>query len=173
MKFEDYIWCFPILFMFHDFEEVIFMKPWFSNREEKILKKFPKFAPSLIEHFNKVSQAGFAFAVAIIFVLVSVVTITASIFDFYLIWLGLFGVYLLHLFVHCIQAIVLKDYVPSLVTSVIFIPVSCWILQIVLSNVSYSGAAIAITVIISGVVAIVGVFGLHKMIEHFMQLNIK
>jgi hypothetical protein len=153
--------------MFHDFEEVFFMKAWFFSRQEKIEKKFPKYAPALIQHFNKVSQAGFAFAVAIIFVLVSVVTVTASAFDFYLIWLGFFIIYVAHLFVHCIQAIVLKDYVPAVVTSIICIPVSCWILHSVLSNVSYSVTALVIAVILSGIVTLCGVFGLHKVIEHF------
>lgn len=167
MKFEDLIWCFPILFMFHDFEEVIFMKTWFSKKENKLLKQFPKFAPKLIQHFHKVPQAGFSFAVAIIFVLVSAITITASIFDYYLIWLGCFGIYVLHLIIHCIQAIVIRDYVPAVVTSILCLPVSCWIFFTVLSGVSYSGASVAVSIIISGVAVTAGVLGLHKVIERF------
>ncbi|HEX3037410.1 MAG TPA: HXXEE domain-containing protein [Oscillospiraceae bacterium] len=167
MKFEDYIWWFLILFMFHDFEEVIYMKAWFSQKQDKIAKKFPKYAPALVQHFNQVSQAGFSFAVAIIYILVSAITITASAFHFYLIWLGCFIIYVAHLFIHCIQAIVLKDYVPAVVTSIICIPISCWILHSVLSGTSYSGIVLAIAVILSGAVVIGGVVGLHKLIEHF------
>lgn len=167
MQFDDWIWFFPILFMFHDFEEVLFMKTWVAKREGKLLEYFPKYAPTFLRHFNKVSQVGFAFAVAVIFVFVSIITITASVFDFYLIWLGFFIVYVLHLVVHLIQAIAVRGYVPALVTSILCLPVSCWILRSVLSATLYSAASVAIAGITAAIVVLAGVLGLHKLIEHF------
>jgi hypothetical protein len=42
MKPEIIIWLFPIIFMIHEFEEIIFMRWWLGKNKESILTKYPK-----------------------------------------------------------------------------------------------------------------------------------
>jgi hypothetical protein len=84
-----------------------------------------------------------------------------------LIWLGVFIVYVLHLIAHLIQAIAVRDYMPALATSLLCLPVSCWILWSVLSSTSYSAVSVAIAGITAAIAVLAGVLSLHKLIEHF------
>lgn len=60
------IWLFPILFMIHDFEEIIIIKSWQQKNKEYIENRLQKFVP-----FNfKASTAAFSIGVAEEFVII-------------------------------------------------------------------------------------------------------
>ncbi len=37
------VWLYPILFMFHDFEEIIFMQSWINRNRNYLYNRFPVF----------------------------------------------------------------------------------------------------------------------------------
>ncbi len=55
---------FPILFIIHDFEEIIFIQSWISKNRYYLCEKFPALSKKLLPHFDNITTASFAFGVA-------------------------------------------------------------------------------------------------------------
>jgi hypothetical protein len=45
VKLETLMWLLPIVFMFHDFEEIIMFKPWMNANYAALEKRLPAPAP--------------------------------------------------------------------------------------------------------------------------------
>lgn len=122
---EKYIWLFPLLFIFHDMEEIIGFGMWLKKNKSMLDKKYP-FISKVYENY---STEGMAFAVfeefilCIIFCILTVITENQYV---YLLWLGSFIAYTLHLVIHIGQSIIIRKYIPSLITSIICLPISIW-----------------------------------------------
>lgn len=120
-----YIWLFPLLFIFHDMEEIIGFGIWLKKNKSMLDKKYP-FISKVYENY---STEGMAFAVfeefilCIIFCILTVITENQYV---YLLWLGSFIAYTLHLVIHIGQSIIIRKYIPSLITSIICLPISIW-----------------------------------------------
>lgn len=123
------IWLFPILFIFHDFEEIIFIQVWISKNRDYLCKKFPILSKKLLPHFDNITTASFAFGVAEEFILISIITVVSYVTNWYLLWIGLFIAFTLHLVIHCFQALVIKKYVPAIITSLICLPICIYIIN--------------------------------------------
>lgn len=122
------IWLFPILFIFHDFEEIIFMQAWISKNRRYLCERFPKLSKRLLPHFDNITTASFAFGVAEEFMLISIITVISYVMNWYNLWLGLFVAFILHLVVHCFQTVIARKYVPAIVTSIICLPICIYII---------------------------------------------
>ena len=59
---NKYIWIFPVLFMFHDMEEVVGIKPWLEKNTDEITSRFPA-AKKLLSAYKDITTEGFALAV--------------------------------------------------------------------------------------------------------------
>ncbi|AXU27681.1 TPA: HXXEE domain-containing protein [Clostridioides difficile] len=122
---EKYIWLFPLLFIFHDMEEIIGFGIWLKKNKSMLDKKYP-FISKIYESY---STEGMAFAVFEEFILCIIFCILTVITDnqyVYLLWLGSFIAYTLHLVIHIGQSIIIRKYIPSLITSIICLPISIW-----------------------------------------------
>ncbi|HBF6218021.1 TPA: HXXEE domain-containing protein [Clostridioides difficile] len=122
---EKYIWLFPLLFIFHDMEEIIGFGIWIKKNKSMLDKKYP-FISKIYENY---STEGMAFAVFEEFILCIIFCILTVITDnqyVYLLWLGSFIAYTLHLVIHIGQSIIIRKYIPSLITSIICLPISIW-----------------------------------------------
>ncbi len=120
---KDTIWLFPLLFIFHDLEEIIGFMPWIERNEKLLAKK----ASFILNTHKDLSTEGFALAVAEEFVVVFFVSFFAIFYHtrfLYLIWLGGFVAFALHLVLHILQAIWIRRYIPALATSILCLPVS-------------------------------------------------
>jgi len=113
---------FPIVFMFHDFEEIIFFKPWINKNSAYLRERFPRLSNNFLPRFESLSTSGFALAVAEEFVLLSLITYGSIYFDNYYLWLATFMGFFIHLIIHVIQWIILKKYIPTIITSLISLP---------------------------------------------------
>ena len=92
---KDIIWLFPLLFIFHDLEEIIGFIPWLQRNERLLAKK----ATAILKTHKDLSTEGFALAVAEEFVVVLFVAFFALFYHtrfLYLIWLGGFVAFALH-----------------------------------------------------------------------------
>lgn len=123
------VWFFPMLFIFHDFEEIIFMQPWISKNRQYLSKRFPALSKKLLPHLDKITTSSFASGVAEEFILISIVTIHSYITGWYSLWGGLFIAFALHLIIHCFQILILRRYIPAIVTSIICLPICIYIIK--------------------------------------------
>ncbi len=148
---DQYIWLFPVLFIFHDMEEIIGLRTWILKNNSMLIYKFPKIS-KIFEHY---STEGMAFAVFEEFLLCILICVTAIAFGSYGLWLGCFIAYTIHLIVHLLQAIIIKKYFPALATSVIALPVSVWLIYASNGILDYSkGFMIMYTLIGLGLIGI-------------------
>lgn len=119
------LWLFPIVFMFHDFEELILFEPWLKKNAAEIRAKLAAFAPAFflkqVDCILAKSSTAFAFPVSLIFALTCLATILAAVYGQYAAFLLASGVYFTHGFLHLGQAIALRRYVPALITSLVFV----------------------------------------------------
>ena len=119
---------FPLLFIFHDLEEVIGMRIFLDRNEDMLQRRFPK----ICGMFHGTTSEGFALAVTEEFVVFTIIALLALCIDNQLvwnIWLGAFIGLTFHYVVHIGQVIVLRKYIPALATSIICLPISIYILK--------------------------------------------
>ena len=119
---------FPLLFIFHDLEEIIGMRIFLDRNEDMLQRRFPK----IHRLFHGTTNEGFTLAVAEEFVFFTIIALVALWIDNQLvwnIWLGGFLGLTFHYVVHIVQSIVLMKYIPALATSIICLPISIYILK--------------------------------------------
>ena len=130
----SYIWLFPLIFIFHDMEEIIGFIPWLKHNQAFLRQKYP----AILKQYEQTSSEGFAFAVleelllCIIFCLISLFT------NWYGLWLGGFIGCTLHFLIHIVQSIVIRKYIPCLITSIIALPISISVIYKSISLLEYS-----------------------------------
>ena len=118
----------PLLFIFHDLEEIIGMRLFLDRNEDTLQRRFPK----INRLFHGTTNEGFALAVMEEFVVFTIIALLALWVDnqfVWNIWLGAFIGLRFHYVVHIGQAIVLRKYIPALATSIICLPISIYILK--------------------------------------------
>lgn len=163
--FYAVIWLFPVLFMFQDFEEIIMINSWKKKNEKYIcsLKEKNKYVPYPFDG----STASFSIGVLIEFIIIFLVCLFSYIFDNYIVWMGLFMGFVVHLFAHIWINIKFERYVPGVVTSVILIPICLYILYrseiFSLFNAVSIGASIASACLI----VLTTIYILHKLVKKF------
>ncbi len=118
-----YVWLFPLIFIFHDMEEIIGFIPWLRQNERK-LKRYRR----LIKTYDGVITEGFASAVFEELFLCIAISAISNLTDFYGVWLGGFIGCALHFVIHIVESIIIGKYIPALITSVICLPVSAFII---------------------------------------------
>ena len=119
---------FPLLFIFHDLEEIIGMKRFVNRNADMLQARFP----FLYKRFSNFTTEGFALAVMEEFIVFTAIALLAIYFDnslFWNIWFGGFFGLTAHYVVHIIQALVIRRYIPALITSIICLPISVLILH--------------------------------------------
>ncbi len=122
-KIEILIASLPIVFMLHDFEEIIMFRPWLDKNRAELKARFPKFEKFLAQkNFFNLSTSAFAVAVLHEFILIALVTLLSLYYHAYHWWFAAFVVYTLHLFVHIVQWMIYQKYVPVIITSILTLP---------------------------------------------------
>lgn len=112
----------PVVFMFHDFEEIIMFKPWLEKNQDEVKRRFPRLGNILKNKHERLSTSSFAVAVLHEFLLITLVTCASLYFDFYHWWFGAFAAFSLHLIVHLAQWVIYGKYVPVVLTSILALP---------------------------------------------------
>ena len=113
----------PLAFLLHDLEEIAVQHKWMTTHSPALLHRFPRLRP-LLEHLQLMDTTSFAVAVAEEFIVLTVITAYVFVQGPYalFIWTALFMAFSFHLLIHLIQAILLKGYVPGLVSSLLLLP---------------------------------------------------
>jgi hypothetical protein len=117
IKIDTLMWLLPIVFMFHDFEEIIMFKPWISTNRAALERRFPKWAGRALAVHDKISTSAFALAVAEEFIVLSALTLLAVERGWYSFWTGMMLGFFIHLLIHAGQFIIYRKYVPVILTT--------------------------------------------------------
>lgn len=120
----SYIWLFPLLFIFHDMEEIIGFGAWGKKNMSLLEKRIPKFAPMYKKILANYSTEGMALAVFEELVLCIAVCLISIFCNFFQLWIGLFLAFAVHLVIHILQAVIWRGYIPAVATSIITLPIS-------------------------------------------------
>lgn len=121
---------FPVAFILHDAEEVVVQHRWMLAHREALARRFPKIAP-LLDHLCGLSTKAFAIAAfeeLVVLLAATCYVLVDGAFSMQ-IWSALFIAFSIHLLVHISQAIIVRGYVPGVVTSVLLLPYACLGLQ--------------------------------------------
>lgn len=161
----EMIWLFPILFIVHDMEEIIGYGLWLTKNRAFLDEKYPKISNT----YKPYSTEGMAAAVMEELVLCLVVCIITRITGFYGLWFGAFVAYTVHLIVHFGQSIVIRKYIPAVITSIICLPISIWVIASSITLLSYSVS----NVIVYSLIGIVVVAGNIKLAQWIIRIFTK
>lgn len=169
---EQYIWLFPIIFIFHDMEEIIGFEIWFQINEKILSEKYP----FVLKTYKNSSTEGLALAVfeeLIICILFSVLARYTDIKFFQFLWLGVFISCTLHFVMHMGQSIIIRQYIPALITSVICLPISILIIKECISALGCTTATITEFSFIGIVVVLLNMKFAHFLMKKFTkEMNI-
>jgi hypothetical protein len=112
------IWLFPVAFMFHDFEEIIFWELWLDKHGDEVKRRLPAFLAKRVDTIVGKSTAQAAFPISLIFSLTVLSAFLATEYQTYGPFLLASGVFFLHGFMHVGQAVAMRRYIPAVITSV-------------------------------------------------------
>jgi len=116
------VWMLPVIFMLHDFEEIIMVEVWDKRLHDRIMTKFPKRRPFGLGVAYAWQTPTLSIAVAIEFVLFSLISYLAVAYQNYFLWFSVYLGLLLHMvIIHILASVWFKGYVPGVVTSAILL----------------------------------------------------
>ncbi|WP_201110990.1 HXXEE domain-containing protein [Dysgonomonas sp. Marseille-P4677] len=172
-NFSIIVWLFPIIFMLHEFEEIIFFKYWINKNKNFLFNKYPKISKRFLSHFENLSTPAFTVAVAEEFILLSIITIASVIFDMYLLWLGIFMGFFIHLFTHLIQWIIIRRYIPAIYTTFISFAYCIFSLNYMVNNNIFQIKDILLWTIIGLAIVFTNLIIAHKLAFWFDKITKK
>ena len=153
MSLVNALWIFPILFMVHNFEEIIMIQRWWRHNHDKNLKSpFVKLA--------QYPQETVAALIAGIFFLFSSIIAWSIITNHLLVGIGLALAFCFQLGGHIAEFIRLRQYMPHIVTSILTLPYYPWLFIAAIHN-GYSIIDIALATIGMGALGLVILFTSH------------
>ncbi len=123
---REYILLLPIIFIFHDMEEVVGFC-WFFRKNPWLYDRFPK----VMKAYRGITNEGLAAGVYEEFIPFFGISLLAYYFPnkiLYALWFGIFLSLAGHFIVHIGHTLYLRKYIPSFATSLICLPVSVSIL---------------------------------------------
>ena len=116
---------FILAFIVHDGEEIAVEHKWVMLHSDDICSRFPMLR-RLFNHLRRLSTKAFAIAVMEELAVLVAITVYALVGGPYAVelWSVAFMAFSIHLVVHVVQSIVVRGYVPGLVTSILLLPFS-------------------------------------------------
>lgn len=137
---REYILLLPILFIFHDMEEIAGFI-WFFKRNTYLFERFPK----VMNTYRGMTHTGFTLAVYEEFIPFFGVSLLAYYFPndvLYGLWFGIFLSLAGHFLIHIGHSIYIRKYIPCVITSFICLPISILILVKCAGLMDWNGSSI-------------------------------
>ena len=168
---NQYIWIFPVLFIFHDMEEVIGMKKFMERNREEIIRRYP-FTQRILAIYRKgTSTEAFALGVyeefLVLIAICALVELTGAEWAMGIWFGGLVG-FTVHLVIHLLQAIAIRKYIPAIITSILALPPSVLLVKHTAWDMSLM-AVIGAIIGIGGIV--VNLILAHKLMQWYDRKN--
>lgn len=123
MKIEIGLLSLPLVFMLHEYEEIIFFRSWLLRNRKELKERFPKVEKALVHRgIFDYSTATFAVGTAHEFVWVTAFCLYALWQEAYHWWFAVLVGHTLHLFIHLLQWGLYRKYIPAIVTALLTLP---------------------------------------------------
>lgn len=165
LSLASLLWTLPIIFMIHEFEEIIMFRPWYVKYGDRLKIHHPR-----IEKIYRNARASTpALSIGILeeFVLISIITLICVETRFYSLWVGVLIGFFIHLLGHIGSFIIKRGYVPSIITSVIGVIYTIVVLIMLNDLVQLNLSEIFIWTIFSLVILIINLQFITILIEKF------
>lgn len=165
---REYLLLLPIIFIFHDMEEIVGIE-WFYSKNRWMFERYPK----ILKSYKGVTHMGFSAAVYEEFIPFFGVSLFAYYFPgqvVFALWYGIFLALTGHFLIHIGLTVVVRKYVPCVITSLICLPVSIVILVKSASLIEWNAFAVAI--VISGIFLMLANFKAAHMVMHYVNKRI-
>lgn len=159
VKFISVIWLLPIVFMIHDFEEIIFMEWWIKKEMITLEKKYPQ----ILKVYDGLNTASFTFAVAEEFIVLVMITMFAILFNWYYLWFGVLVGFVIHLILHVFQWIIYKKYVPVIITTIPSIMYSIYAIYFIMNSIVLNITLLIIWAVVGSIIVYINLYFAHKL----------
>jgi hypothetical protein len=159
------LWTLPIMFMIHEFEEIIMFRPWYDKYGNWLKTHHPR----IDKRLSTLHASTPALSLGILeeFIILSIVTLFCVENEYYSLWVGiLMGIFIHHL-IHIGSFFFKRGYVPSVITSVISFIYTLVVLILVDGLVQFNFSEIFKWTLISLVLLIINLKFLTILIEKF------
>ena len=114
---------------------------------------------------NTFSPSGFAVAVLEEYLVVIIITGASLYFANYLVWLGAFIAFSLHLLIHLIQSILIRKYISARASSLVLLPPSILIIKQVIDQTNYSLLSLLIWTLLGLIFMVVNLAFAHQLMR--------
>lgn len=165
---RDYLLLLPILFIFHDMEEIIGIK-WFYSRNKWLFDRYPK----ITKTYKGLTHMGFSAAVYEEFIPFFGVSLLAYYFPcqvLFALWYGIFLALTGHFVIHIGQALAIRKYIPCIITSLICLPASIVILVKSAPFIEWNALAFALVII--GILLMLANFKAAHAVMHYVNKRV-
>lgn len=162
---REYLLLLPIIFIFHDMEEIVGIK-WFYSNNAWLFERYPK----ILKTYKGMTHMGFSAAVYEEFIPFFGVSLFAYYFPgqvVFALWYGIFLALAGHFVIHIGQALAIRKYIPCVITSLICLPVSIVILVKSAPYIEWNAFAVAL--VISGILLMLANFKAAHMVMHYVN----
>lgn len=153
---QDVLWLFPVVFMVHEMEEIIGLRIWLEKNID-ITKKYSRIS----KIYQNVTTEAFSVAVLEEYLLSIIITALSIYFKIYLLWIGVFIAFAVHLVIHIILSIIIRRYIPALV----LLPISIFLINKVIIELHYSTFSIIIASLLCFIIMLINLMFIHKLMR--------
>jgi Protein of unknown function with HXXEE motif len=126
MNIQILMMMFPVVFMFHDFEELCFLESWIRKNADYLRNTFLGKNWLRLEGY---STSALGITILLMFLFVAATSILSVIFNLYVLFAAAMIVFSVHNLVHIIQPLLLRRYIPAMGSSIITLPYSLYVLH--------------------------------------------
>ena len=162
------VWIFPILFILHDMEEIVFQKAWKIKKKKLIGEGIAgKFLGA-----KSNSTAAFSMAVYEELIITIIVSLIGVYTNHYELWYGFLWANTIHLVaVHIIGGtVVFKSYTPGVVSAVICLLPCIYIIYRSIMILNYSVFMQIIYIVVMTIVTMINLKMLHNNMQRFEKI---
>ena len=125
---------FPVVFMLHDFEEIVMQQRWMERNADELSRRFPVLRKQIMQLRELSTTDGMELLKwariqnpDMEFIIISGVSVYAVLSQHYFLWMALFLAFGIHLLVHVGQFVLLRKYIPAIVTSLLCLPYAVYV----------------------------------------------
>lgn len=166
---RDYILLLPIIFIFHDMEELAGFG-WFFKKNPYLFDRFPK----VMNTYRGFTHEGFTLAVYEEFIPFFGLSLLAYYFPcdiLYGLWFGMFLALFGHFFIHIGHSVYIRKYIPCVATSIICVPISAYILVKCALLTDFN--IVTVVFIVLGVALMIANFPLAHGLMHYVNKMVR
>ena len=126
MNIQTLMMLFPVVFMFHDFEELCFLESWIRKNADYLRNTFIGKNWLTLEGY---STSAIGIGIMMMFLFVSATSILSVMFNLYALFFAAMIVFAIHNLFHIVQPILLRRYIPAMGSAIITLPYPLYVLR--------------------------------------------